>query len=59
MTKQLRRVYPVNPQRADAWLGGEIARAARDPGALGVFRCVLCVVRGGGAWRGVFGWEGG
>jgi hypothetical protein len=39
VTNQLRRVYPVRPERADAWLGGEIARAARDPGALGVFRC--------------------
>ena len=38
-TNQLRRVYPVRPARADAWLGGEIGRAARDPGALGVFRC--------------------
>ena len=38
MTNQLRRVYPVRPERADEWLGGEIARAARDPGALGVFR---------------------
>lgn len=36
--RQLRRVYPVQPQRADSWLGAEIARAARDPGALGVFR---------------------
>lgn len=36
--RQLRRVYPVVPQRADSWLGAEIARAARDPGALGVFR---------------------
>lgn len=39
VTNQLRRVYPVRPERADEWLGGEIARAARDPGALGVFRC--------------------
>ena len=38
VANQLRRVYPVRPQRADAWLGREIARAARDPGALGVFR---------------------
>lgn len=39
--RQLRRVYPVQPQRADSWLGAEIARAARDPGALGVFRSVF------------------
>ena len=38
VARQLRRVYPVRPERADEWLGGEIARAARDPGALGVFR---------------------
>ncbi len=37
--KQLKRLYPVRPERADAWLAGEIARAATDPGALGVFRC--------------------
>ncbi|PRW33974.1 deoxyribodipyrimidine photolyase isoform A [Chlorella sorokiniana] len=41
VTNQLRRVYPVRPERADEWLGGEIARAARDPGALGVFRSVF------------------
>ncbi|KAL4854579.1 Pheophytinase [Chlorella vulgaris] len=41
VSNQLRRVYPVRPQRADSWLGGEIARAARDPGALGVFRSVF------------------
>lgn len=41
VTNQLRRVYPVRPARADAWLGGEIGRAARDPGALGVFRSVF------------------
>jgi pimeloyl-ACP methyl ester carboxylesterase len=42
--KQLKRVYPVVPDRADAWLGGEISRASSDPGALGVFRSVyvLC-----------------
>lgn len=34
----LTRAYPVNPVMADAWLSGEIARAARDPGAKGVFR---------------------
>lgn len=39
--KQLKRVYPVNPDRADAWLAGEISRAAKDPGALGVFRSVF------------------
>ncbi|KAL4435621.1 hypothetical protein ABPG77_002584 [Micractinium sp. CCAP 211/92] len=39
--RQLQRVYPVRPERADSWLGGEIARAARDPGALGVFRSVF------------------
>jgi pimeloyl-ACP methyl ester carboxylesterase len=39
--KQLKRVYPVNPNRADAWLAGEISRAAKDPGALGVFRSVF------------------
>lgn len=44
MARQLRRVYPVRPERADDWLGGEIARAARDPGALGVFRQVGCTV---------------
>lgn len=38
MANQLRRVYPTRPERADAWLGREIMRAARDPGALGVFR---------------------
>lgn len=41
VARQLRRVYPVHPERADEWLGGEIARAARDPGALGVFRSVF------------------
>lgn len=44
VTNQLRRVYPVRPERADEWLGGEIARAARDPGALGVFRCAALLV---------------
>ena len=39
--KQLRRVYPVAPQRVDAWLGNEISRASFDPGALGVFRSVF------------------
>ncbi|KAL4425249.1 hypothetical protein ABPG75_009265 [Micractinium tetrahymenae] len=39
--RQLRRVYPVRPDRADSWLGGEIVRAARDPGALGVLRSVF------------------
>lgn len=34
----LTRAYPVNPVMADAWLSAEIARAARDPGAKGVFR---------------------
>ena len=29
----------MNPVMADAWLSAEIARAARDPGAKGVFRC--------------------
>lgn len=38
---QLRRLYPTRPERADAWLGREIARAAADPGALGVFRSVF------------------
>lgn len=41
MANQLRRVYPTRPDRADAWLGREIMRAARDPGALGVFRSVF------------------
>ena len=41
VTNQLRRVYPVQPDRADAWLGGEISRASSDPGALGVFRSVF------------------
>lgn len=39
--KQLKRMYPVAPQRADAWLTDEIGRAAADPGALGVFRSVF------------------
>ena len=39
--EQLKRVYPVRPERADAWLANEISRAARDPGALGVFRSVF------------------
>lgn len=38
---QLRRLYPVYPSRADEWLGKEIARAAEDPGAIGVFRSVF------------------
>ncbi len=41
VTNQLRRVYPVVPDRADSWLGGEIGRASADPGALGVFRSVF------------------
>ncbi|GAB4818230.1 hypothetical protein N2152v2_005276 [Parachlorella kessleri] len=38
---QLKRLYPVRPERADAWLAQEISRAAYDPGALGVFRSVF------------------
>ena len=41
ITNQLRRVYPVVPDRADTWLGQEIGRASADPGALGVFRSVF------------------
>lgn len=41
ISKQLKRMYPVAPSRADAWLTEEIARAAGDPGALGVFRSVF------------------
>eukprot|EP00887_Chlorella_sp_A99_P003679 scaffold7.g3679.t1 len=41
VTRLLKWVYPVRPQRADAWLGSEIRRAAHDPGALGVFRSVF------------------
>jgi pimeloyl-ACP methyl ester carboxylesterase len=41
VTNQLKRVYPVAPERADAWLGREISRASGDPGALGVFRSVF------------------
>lgn len=40
IARQLSRLYPTAPQRADSWLAGEIFRAACDPGALGVFRCV-------------------
>jgi len=35
----------VDPSRADAWLAGEIYRAAGDPGALGVFRSVFYLPR--------------
>lgn len=42
---QLRRLYPVNPSRADEWLGKEIKRASEDPGALGVFRSVFFLPR--------------
>ncbi len=45
MERQLKRLYPVRPDRADAWLAGEIARAASDPGALGVFRSVFYLPR--------------
>lgn len=38
IARQLSRLYPSAPQRADSWLAGEIFRAACDPGALGVFR---------------------
>lgn len=38
LNRVLTRAYPVNPVMADAWLSAEIARAARDPGAKGVFR---------------------
>lgn len=38
ITRQLARLYPTAPQRADSWLATEIFRAACDPGALGVFR---------------------
>ena len=41
VARQLVRLYPVAPARADDWLATEIARAARDPGALGVFRSVF------------------
>lgn len=41
VTNQLKRVYPVAPDRADSWLGQEISRASGDPGALGVFRSVF------------------
>ncbi len=43
--RQLKRLYPIRPDRADAWLSGEIARAATDPGALGVFRSVFYLPR--------------
>lgn len=36
----LLRCYPAAPDRADAWLAGEIERAAADPGALQVFASV-------------------
>ncbi len=40
VARTLTRLYPVAPDNADEWLGQEILRAAGDPGALGVFRCM-------------------
>ena len=56
VARQLARVYPVAPQRADAWLAREITRAAHDPGAQGVFRRVGGWV--GGRRRGRWGGDG-
>lgn len=50
--RQLGRLYPTAPGRADAWLAEEIFRAACDPGALGVFRYVVVVCT---CWWGVYG----
>ncbi len=41
ITPTLRRCYPTNPDAADAWLAGEIFRAACDQGAPGVFGSVF------------------
>ena len=43
--KTLKRLYPTNPDAADAWLASEIARAAADPGALAVFQSVFYMPR--------------
>lgn len=45
IAKTLKRLYPTNPAAADAWLAGEIGRAARDPGALAVFQSVFYMPR--------------
>lgn len=37
----LKWVYPVQPQRADDWLAGEIGRASADIGSLAVFASVF------------------
>ncbi|KAG1659816.1 hypothetical protein FOA52_002153 [Chlamydomonas sp. UWO 241] len=37
----LKKLYPINPARADAWLGDEIFRAACDAGAIEVFQSVF------------------
>lgn len=43
--RTLKRLYPTDPARADAWLAGEIGRAAADPGALAVFQSVFYMPR--------------
>ena len=45
ISRTLKRLYPTNPGAADAWLAGEIGRAAADPGALGVFQSVFYMPR--------------
>ena len=45
IAKTLKRLYPTNPDAADAWLAAEIGRAARDPGALAVFQSVFYMPR--------------
>lgn len=45
ISRTLKKLYPSNPDAADAWLASEIGRAARDPGALAVFQSVFYMPR--------------